>query len=110
MRIQVNKDATPVAHHTPIPVAIHWQDKVKEGLDRDIKLGVIEQVSEGTPVTWCSRMVIAAKKSGEPRRTVDFQALNRHAVRETHHTPSPSHLARSIPPNTYKTTLDARNG
>ena len=110
MRIQVNKDATPVAHHTPIPVAIHWQDKVKKGLDRDIKLGVIEAVPEGTPVTWCSRMVIAAKKSGEPRRTVDFQALNRHAVRETHHTPSPSHLARSVPPNTYKTTLDAWNG
>ena len=110
MRIMIDKNVTPVAHHTPIPVAIHWQEKVKAGLDRDTELGVIEPVPAGTPVTWCSRMVIAAKKSGEPRRTVDFQALNRHAVRETHHTPSPPHLARSVPPNTYKTVLDAWNG
>ena len=110
MRIQVDEDIPPVAHHSPIPVAIHWQEKVKAGLDRDVELGVLEPVPIGTPVTWCSRMVIAAKKSGEPRRTVDFQGLNKHAVRETHHTQSPSHLARSIPPNTYKTTLDAWNG
>ena len=110
MRIMVDPDATPVAYHTPIPVPIHWQEAVKAGLDRDVELGVIEPVPVGTPVTWCSRMVIAAKKSGEPRRTVDFQPLNRHAVRETHHTPSPSHLARTVPPNTYKTVLDAWNG
>ena len=110
MRIMIVPDATPVAHHTPIPVPIHWQEAVKAGLDRDVELGVIEPVPVGTPVTWCSRMVIAAKKSGEPRRTVDFQPLNRFAVRETHHTPSPSHLARSVPPHTYKTVLDAWNG
>ena len=110
MRIMVDQNTTPVAHHTPIPVPVHWQEAVKAGLDRDVELGVIEPVPVGTPVTWCSRMVIASKKSGEPRRTVDFQALNRNAVRETHHTPSPSHLARSVPPNTYKTFLDAWNG
>ena len=103
IRIMVDQNTTPVAHHTPIPVPVHWQEAVKAGLDRDVELGVIEPVPVGTPVTWCSRMVIASKKSGEPRRTVDFQALNRNAVRETHHIPSPSHLARSVPPNTCKT-------
>jgi hypothetical protein len=55
-------------------------------------------------------MVVCAKKDGEPRRTVDLQALNRHAKRETHHTQSPFHQAQSVPGNKLKTTLDAWNG
>ncbi len=110
LRLMVDPDAQPVAHHTPIPVPIHWRDEVKAGLDRDVALGVIEPVPVGTPVTWCHKMVICPKKSGKPRRTVDLQPLNRHAVRETHHTQSPFHQARSVPPNTYKTVFDAWNG
>lgn len=64
----------------------------------------------GTPVTWCQRMVIAAKKDGTPRRTVDFQPLNKVAHRDTHHTMSPFTQARSVPPNTVKTVTDAWNG
>ena len=55
-------------------------------------------------------MVVCPKKSGKPRRTVDLQNLNRHAVRETHHTQSPFHQARAVPPNTYKSVFDAWNG
>ena len=103
-------ETKPVAHHTPIPVPIHWQEQVKADLDRDVQLGVLEPVPVGTPVTWCHRMVVCAKKSGKPRRTVDFQALNRHATRETHHTQSPFHQKRTVPSNTLKTTFDAWNG
>ena len=110
MRLMVDPNAKPVAHHSPIPVPIHWQDQVKAGLDQDVRLGVIEPVPVGTPVTWCHRMVVVAKKTGKPRRTVDLQALNQHAVRETHHTQSPFHQARTVPPNTYKTVCDAWNG
>lgn len=110
LRLMVHPQAKPVAHHTPIPVPVHWQDEVKAGLDRDIRLGVIEAVPVGTPVTWCHRMVVCPKKSGKPRRTVDLQPLNRYAVRETHHTQSPFHQARAVPPNTCKTTFDAWNG
>lgn len=110
MRLMMDPNAKPVAYHSPIPVPVHWQGSVKAGLDRDVQLGVIEPVPVGTPVTWCSRMVIAVKKSGEPRRTIDFQPLNRHAIRETHHTQSPFHQARSVPPQKYKTVLDAWNG
>ena len=42
LRLMLDEDATPVAHHTPIPVAIHWQDEVKAGLDQDVRLGVLE--------------------------------------------------------------------
>lgn len=45
-----------VAHHTPVPVSLHWQDEVKSGLDKDVKQGVIESVLIGEPVTWCRRM------------------------------------------------------
>ena len=110
MRLMVDPDAHPVAHHTPIPVPVHWQEAVKDGLDQDVRLGVLEPVPVGTPVTWCHKMVICPKKSGKPRRTVDLQALNQHATRETHHTQSPFHQARKVPPHTRKSVFDAWNG
>ncbi|MEE4247997.1 MAG: reverse transcriptase family protein, partial [Kangiellaceae bacterium] len=106
----INPDATPVACHTPIPVPLHWQESVKAGLDQDVQLGVLEPVPVGEPMTWCHRMVVCAKKNGEPRRTVDLQALNRHATRETHHTQSPFHQSRSVPSGQKKTIFDAWNG
>ena len=110
MRLKVDSDAAPVAHHTPVPVPLHWQDEVKAGLDQDVALGVIEPVHVGEPVTWCHRMVVCAKKNGRPHRTVDFQALNLHAAQETHHTQSPFHQACSIPSGKKKTVFDCWNG
>ena len=110
MRLMIDTDADPVTVHTPIPVPIHWRDAVKAGIDQDIKLGVLEAVPIGQPVTWCHRMVVCAKKNGSLRRTVDFQPLNSHATRETHHTQSPFHQARSIPQGKKKTVFDAWNG
>ena len=110
MRLMIDPKAKPTAYHSPIPVPIHWQDDVKAGLDRDVRLGVLELVPVGEPVTWCHRMVICAKKNGKPRRTIDFQSLNTHATRETHHTQSPFHQARSVPHGKKKTVFDAWNG
>ena len=110
MRLMVNPTAEPVAHHTPVPVPLHWQADAKKGLDQDVMLSVLEPVPVGEPVTWCHRMVVCAKKNGQPRRTVDFQALNLHATRETHHTQSPFHQARSIPSHKRKTVFDCWNG
>ena len=110
LKFTIEENATPSACHKAIPVPIHWREQVKAGIDRDVRMGVIEPVPVGEPVTWCHRMVIATKKSGEPRRTVDLQSLNRHAKRETHHTSSPFHQARSVPHGTKKTVCDAWNG
>ena len=110
MHMMIDPKAEPYARHKPIPVPIHWQEDVYAGLEQDCRLGVIEPVPVGTPVTWCHPMVVVAKKSGKPRRTVNLQKLNDHAERETHHTESPFHLARSVPANTYKSVTDAWNG
>ena len=44
LKIHMQEGVTPVASHSPIPVPIHWQKKVKAGLDRDEAIGVIERV------------------------------------------------------------------
>ena len=110
LRLMVDPNARPVAHHRPINVPLHWAEKVKAGMDQDVRLGVIQPVPIGQPVTWCHRMVVCAKKDGRPRRTVDFQALNKFATRETHHTQSPYHQARMVPSGKLKTVFDCWNG
>ena len=103
-------DLTPPQWPTTPQPHVHWQEEVKAGLDRGVRLGVIEPVPVGDPVTYCHRMVIRAKKDGKPRRTVDMQSLNTNATRETHHTQSPFHQARSVPAGMKKTVFDAWNG
>ena len=76
MPIITDPSVKPVAVHRLVPVPLHWMEKVKEDLDQDMHMGIIEPVPINTPTSWCSRMVIVPKSSGEPRRTVDFKALN----------------------------------
>ena len=33
LALMIDPKATPVAIHSPIPVPLHWQDKVKAGLE-----------------------------------------------------------------------------
>ena len=110
LELHVDPNAKPVAVHKPALVPIHWQEKVYNDLERDVKIGVLEKVSPNTPVTWCSRMVVTAKSDGSPRRTVDLQPQNRHSVRQTHHVQPPFHLADRVPQQTKKTVTDAWNG
>ena len=104
MRLVVDANAEPVAHHTPIPVPLHWQSNEKAGLYHDVSLSVLEPVPVGEAGTWCQCMVKCAKKNGKPR-TVDFQVVNLHTKQETHHTQSPFHQAHSISSGT-KTVFD----
>ena len=77
LRLMINPDAKPTAHHKPIPVPLHWQQDVKEGLDQDCRLGVIEVVPVGEPTIWCHLMVTMTKKNNKLRRTVDLQLVNK---------------------------------
>ena len=50
----VAKDAKPVQLTTPAPVPLHWQEKVRQDLDRDVNLGVLERVPYGEPTNGVS--------------------------------------------------------
>ena len=106
----VADNARPVKLNTPAPVPLHWQDKVKEDLDRDVSLGVLERVPYGEATDWCHQMVVVRKHDGRPRRCTDLSPLNKFCKRETHPSKSPFHLARSVPGKSFKTVFDAWNG
>jgi ribosomal protein L44E len=108
--LHVSDDARPVKHNTPASIPLHWQEKVKEDLERDVRMGVLERVPYGETPDWVHRLVVVRKKDGGPRRTADMSPLNKFCVRETHPTKSPFHLARSVPGSSYKTVFDAWNG
>ena len=72
MPIITDPNLKPNAVHRTVPVPLHWHEKVKADLDWDVALGIIEPVPIITPTSWCSRIVIVHKASGEPSRTVDF--------------------------------------
>ena len=108
--LHVDPAAKPYAVHTPIPVPLHWLDAVKEQLDADVAMGVVEKVPFGEPSAWCHRMVLARKSDGSPRRTVDLSPLNAYCHRETHHVKPPFQQAKAVPPNTWKSVTYAWNG
>ena len=110
IKLHVNPEAEPVAIHKARPVPVHWRDKVLAELERDVRIGVLERVPIGEPTTWCSPMVICPKSDGSPRRTVDFQALNKVAVRQTHIAEPPFNQALAVPNDKIKTVVDAWQG
>ena len=81
---QIDETVTPVT--TPscrIPHAT--KKKVKAELDKLTDADVITPVEE--PTSWCSRMVVATKKSGNLRICIDPRPLNKALKRE--HYPLP---------------------
>lgn len=96
----------PIVVHAPIPVAHHWK-KVKQDLGWNVSLGIIEPVPVGKPSTWKSRIGVAPKKDGTPRRIVDLRKLNAATMWETHHMPF---LFLNCTIHMKKTVLDAWNG
>ena len=108
--IHFRDDARPVARHSPVPTPVHLKAESKSLLDRDETIKVCEKVPSGIPSVWLSVMLVTLKKNGKVRRVVDYQAVNKASLRETHHTPTPFQLASSVPPNMVKSLFDAWNG
>ena len=78
LELHLDKSVKPVVCHKVGGIPLHFVDQVKQGLDRDVRIGVLRKVPVNTPVdSFLSCMYIATKKDGKPRRTVDFKALNR---------------------------------
>ena len=108
--IHVDPEAEPTCVKTASSVPIHWRNEVKEQLEEDLALGVIERVPVGTPTEWQARMVVTPKADGSPRRTVDLSGLNRSCRRETQHVVPPYKQARLVEGGSGKTIFDAWNG
>ena len=109
-RIHPLPNSKPHAQHNPIPVPYHWKQQVKAALDLDVEREIIAKAEIGSPVEHCALMVIIPKENGEPRRTINYQRLNANCLHETHHTQSPFLIACQIPPNQFKTVMDAVDG
>ena len=106
----ITENAIPYSANSPIPIPHHWKEKVKQQLDKDVELGILHKAPLGEPTEWCMKMVTVPKKDGSPRRTIDFQPINKFCKREVHHTPCPFDIVSNLPPKCYKTVLDAYNG
>ena len=72
-------------------------------------MGIIEPVPLNPPTRWCARIVLVPKDNREPRRAVDFNALNNATKRQTHHTKSPFMIAAELPANTKMLVIGMLN-
>ena len=109
VRITLKKGATPVFQKSGA-VPAHLEEKAKENLERDERLGVIKKLDPNTPTEWCARLVWATKPNGDLRRTIDLTGLNKASKRQLHMTTTPFQQASKIPEGTLKTVMDAWNG
>ena len=100
----------PRPAYWPATIAEHWTEEVKSSIEKDVQIGILKKVPFNEATEWCSRMVIVKKKDGRPRRTVDYQQLNKQCMREPNHCESPFHTARRIPENSWKSCFDAVDG
>ena len=111
LKLAIKPGAVPTCHTIPHRVPLHWRQQVMEGLVRDVKMGIIEELPPNTPAIWCHKMVVTSKPgSTKPRRTVDMSALKTASYRLTHPGAPPFLEAQSVPANSYKTVTDAWQG
>ena len=81
VHLRVDENAEPsVTPSRRIPTAL--REKFKAELDRLENLGVLAKVGE--PTAWVNSVVIATKKSGALRISIDPRPLNQALKKETH--------------------------
>jgi hypothetical protein len=105
-RIQLKPDATPYAVYAPRRIPLPLMPKVKNELDRLLKLGVIERVEE--PTLWCAPIVVANKGNGI-RLCVDLSRLNDSVMRERHIMPSVDQVLAQLADARVFSKLDCFN-
>ena len=87
-------------------VPLNFGAQVKADIKMDVMKGILERVPVGEPDSWCSRMVIQEKKNVKARRTVDLSYLSKRSLTKPHLNPSAAIIAKRIPGNNFKSTLD----
>ncbi len=89
-----------------LPVAI--REKVKEELERMVRLGVISPVNE--PREWCHQMVVADKPDGRVRICLDPRLLNKYLRREEFQLPDFDAMAAELSEAKVYSTIDLLSG
>lgn len=82
--------------------------KVKAELERMLKCGVIEEITE--PTKWCALMVPVPKKSGQVRICVDLKRLNTAVKRERYVLPTIDEILSRLADSRVFSLLDAASG
>ena len=93
LKLAIKPGAIPSCHTIPHRVPMHWKEQAEEGIKRDIRMAIIEELPANTPAKWCQKMVVTSKPgTTKPRRTVDMSALKTASYRLTlvhHHSRRP---------------------
>ena len=87
LRLRINKDLIHVAQSVQrLPFGL--RDQVGEKLNELVDMANIEKVSEATPTTWVSPLVVVWKADGKDIRVcVNIRRANEEIVRERHPNP-----------------------
>ena len=72
VKIRVDKSVTPVAQVNP-RIPYHYQDKLKEELQKLGEAGVVESVPDDEPTTWTSPLVFQPKKAAGEIRMCGYE-------------------------------------
>ena len=98
-------DVSPIRQH-PYRVPLAMRDKVKEEIDKMLKLGAIQ--SSSSP--WASPVVLVEKKNGDVRFCVDYRKVNQVAKFDAYPIPRVEDVLEGVGPAKYISTLDLARG
>lgn len=109
VKIDLKANAEPYSLTSPRRVPFPLLPKVESELNRMLKMGIIEEVTE--PTDWCAPMVPVEKKTRERVRVcVDLKRLNNAVKRERYMLPTLEDIAPQLAGAKVFSTLDASCG
>ena len=110
LKLRINKDLIPVAQSVRrLPFGL--RDKVGEKLNELLDMANIEKVSEATPTTWVSPLVVVWKADGKDIRVcVNIRRANEEIVRERHPNPTIEEVLYDLNGATVFSKIDLKWG
>ena len=105
VKVCLRDDAVPYSVNTARRVSAPLLPKVKAELERMVKCGVIEEVTE--PMEWCAPMVPVPKRTADVRICVDLKKLNMAVKRERYVLPTIDDILPRLAESQVFSLLDA---
>ena len=107
IKIHLRSDAVPVIHPPrKVPISLH--KKLKDELDRMVRLEVIQPIDE--PTEWVSSLVIIEKPDGRIRVCLDPKPLNKAIKRQHYPLPTTEEIFDKMKDAHMFSKLDASSG